>query len=103
MNIAEETRKVALEFWKERGAKFGKIQQLSDIDTTGLLTPPPAILEKDSARKFLTMNATIDGHNGILRCELWIIPFKKDGSSYKNPIRFSWAIFRHVVSLHINE
>lgn len=83
--------KVASDFWKKRGAKYGKKQKMKDIKIPSEAASTPSRFNEDS--EFITSEAKIGvgGYSGrSITCELWIIPFKKDGSKGQE-IKLSWV------------
>ena len=82
--------KVATDFWKKRGAKFGKKQTLKDFKIDKEFASTPSKFTEDT--EFITESASIEvgGYDGRrIVCALWISPFKKDGSKGQQ-IRLTW-------------
>lgn len=81
-----ELRALAEKFWADRGAKYGQVQQVKDIVITSD-DYLPRKFTPETKFKTLGVSYTLD-HYG-LQCDLWVEPFKKDGS-LALPIRLSY-------------
>ncbi len=85
---------IAIDFWSQRGAKFGEMQTIADINTKEIQCVDfPTRIKPESV--FKTLKAEMEparaGFSGdtIIKCTLWIEPIKKDGT-IGQPIRLTW-------------
>jgi hypothetical protein len=89
--LDEALNKVATEYWKKRGAKFGSIQTMKDFKNKDNYASTPTRFNDETKFKTIEAKIEVGGYNGrSIVCALWVAPFKKDGSEGAN-IRLTWG------------
>ncbi len=100
VEVKKSLDKYANKFWKDMGAKIGKVQTIGEFDAKvsdyTYFASLPGRISKDPNAKFRTVCATIEPCSGFskqLECALHVSLILKDGSESKNTIKLTWASF----------